>query len=96
MRLPDAHSEEQERRKQLLSATAKGNDEAQKELQREYRVRLLSAEEGAAYTYARSSRPGFKTYTGSCRPPDNGSMREAPPALCSRVLLSRSEGPVAG
>ena len=52
MLLPDAFIEEQERRKQLLSAAAKGIDAAQKELQREYRVRVFSAEERANYEYA--------------------------------------------
>jgi hypothetical protein len=51
MPLPHAFVEEQERRKQLLSAAASGSNEAQKELHREYRVRVLSAEERANYKY---------------------------------------------
>jgi hypothetical protein len=52
MRLPDEFVEEHERRKQLLSAAANGNGEAQNELQREYRVRVFSAVERAKYKYA--------------------------------------------
>ena len=49
MPLPDEFVKEQERRKQLLSAAACGDGEAQKELQREYRVRVFSAAERANY-----------------------------------------------
>lgn len=45
----DEFVQEQERRKQLLSAAAYGDGEAQKELQREYRVRVFSAAERATY-----------------------------------------------
>ena len=52
MRLSDELVEEQERRKQLLLAAANGDGEAQEELQREYQVRVFSAEERAKYKYA--------------------------------------------
>ena len=51
MRLPDEFVEEQERRKRLLLAAANGDGEAQKELRREYQVRIFSAEERAKYKY---------------------------------------------
>ena len=48
MRLPDEFVEEHKRRKQLLAA-ANGDGQAQRELQREYRVRVFSATERAKY-----------------------------------------------
>ena len=51
MRLPDAFIEEQEHRKQLLAAAANGDAAAQKELQKEYSVRVFSAAERARFEY---------------------------------------------
>ena len=45
------YTEEQEHRKQLLAAAAKGDAKAQKELQQEYQVRVLSPAERAQYKY---------------------------------------------
>ena len=64
MQLHDAFIEEQERRKQLLSAAAKGSAEAQKELRREYRVRVFSAEECAKYQYAEIKPTRFQDLYG--------------------------------
>ena len=49
---PTEYTEEQEHRKKLLAAAAKGDVEAQKELQQEYQVRVLSPAERAQYKYA--------------------------------------------
>ena len=64
MPLPHAFVEEQERRKQLLSAAAKGSNEAQEELQREYRVRVFSTEERANYKYVEIKPTRFRDLYG--------------------------------
>ena len=48
---PTQYTEEQEHRKQLLAAAAKGDAKAQKELQQEYQVRVLTPAERARYKY---------------------------------------------
>ena len=45
------YTDEQEHRKQLLAAAAKGDAKAQKELQQEYQVRVLTPAERAQYKY---------------------------------------------
>jgi hypothetical protein len=49
MRLPDTFIEEQEHRKHLLAAAARGDVAPQAELQKENSVRVLSAAERARY-----------------------------------------------
>ena len=48
---PTELTEEQEHRKNLFAAAAKGDAKAQKELQQEYQVRVLSPAERAQYKY---------------------------------------------
>ncbi len=64
MRLPDAFIEEQEHRKHLLVAAANGDVAAQKELQREYSVRVLSAAERDRLQYTRTptDKPRSSSY----------------------------------
>ena len=71
----DDFVKEQERRKQLLSSAACGDGEAQKELHREYRVRLFSAAERAKYECVETKPSRFQDLYGQ----RSGSKRDLDP-----------------
>jgi hypothetical protein len=62
MRSPETFIEEQERRRKLLAAAAKGDVKAQKKLQTEYSVRILSAAERAKLEYVQTKPDKLPRY----------------------------------